>query len=150
MCFDTRGQCGLLARCGAAAHGLENEPANTVVVGTGMREKIPRHARKPAGSEGIEPGLLDRIEQVRGVPVLRLMSLMNRGVMEAPLQDDTIGKRTQAAVSRRVRAREQGIGVVDVDERASARGNRPTTTPVAHSEPRTEPEHEPGTENMEV
>ena len=92
---------------------------------SGVGEQILRDARKPVGSKGIEPGLFNRIEQVRGVPVVRLMPLMNRGVMETPLKDDAIGKRTQATVSRRVRLDEQSVGVVDGDQRASAGGHGP-------------------------
>jgi hypothetical protein len=40
------------------------------------------------------------------------------------LQDDAVGDRAKAAVRRRVRLRQKGVGVLDIDQRTRARCHR--------------------------
>ena len=42
------------------------------------------------------------------------MLLMDRGVMESPLQDDPIGKRPQATVRRGIGVREESVRIINV------------------------------------
>ena len=48
------------------------------------------------------------------------MLLMDRGVVESPLQYHTIRKRPQAAVRRGGRLREQSVSIIDIAQRARA------------------------------
>ena len=88
-----------------------------------MRQQIARDAGQPVGAEGIEPCLLDGVEQGRGLGILRLVGPMNLGVGESTLQDDAIGKCAKAAVRGSVGLSEHGISVIHVAQRSSAGGD---------------------------
>lgn len=81
-------------------------------------------AGKPAGPERVESSLFYGVEQTGGAGIIRLMSLVNRGVVEPALKHDAVCDGAQTAVRRGVGLCQQRVRVLDLDERASARGNR--------------------------
>jgi hypothetical protein len=137
--FETSRQRSLFLWRRPSADGLEHKPPDPVVFGAWMGEQVSGDARQPVGSKGIQPRLLNRVEQTRGVRILWLMLLMDRGVVKAPLQHNAIRKRPQTTVSGGVRLSEQRVGVVYVTQCASARRDRARVTMVWHYGSRSRP-----------
>ena len=86
-----------------------------------MGQQISRDPGQPVGTEGIQAGLFNGIEQVCRIWITWLVALMDRRIVELPMEYDTVSKRTEAAVGGRGGLRQEHLGVIDVGERPRAR-----------------------------
>ena len=117
----------LFPRRRPSADGLEHQPANAVVFRARMGQQVAGDARQPVGTKGIQTCLFDRVEQTRGVRILGLMLVMDRGVVKAPLEDDAVCEGAQAAVGRRRSTAPAARRRLDIGERTCARRHGATS-----------------------
>jgi hypothetical protein len=89
-----------------------------------MGHQIVRDSWEPLCAECIEARLLDGVEQGRGLEVVRFVLPMNRGVVEAAMQNDAIGEGTETAVRGGIRLRETDVSALNTAEGTRAGGDR--------------------------
>jgi hypothetical protein len=88
-----------------------------------MRQKVARHARQPLHSQRIETSLLQGVEDRRSRAVSGSEIVMNRRIVEPPLQHDAIRERAQAAVCGCAGLLEERLRALDFGKGTATRRN---------------------------